>query len=225
MTAGVAAVVAVIVVFKAAAAWRGLLLPLGVSYYSFKLISYLVEVYWDDEAVERDPAVFLLFSAFFPQIVSGPIQRPEPFFAQMRDVMARRLELRQVETGFRYILGGLMMKTSGWRPPRRLHRRGRQIARRFCLLGNADDGRLLHDPALRRLLWLYQHRARHRQAVRRRGSAQLQRSVRGRQHPGHVAPLAHEPDHLAHRLSVHADVDGAARLWPTRDYSPPSAST
>ena len=111
MAAGVAAVVAVIVAFKAAGAWRGFLLPLGVSYYSFKLISYLIEVYWDDEAVERDPIVFLLFPAFFPQIVSGPIQRPEPFFAQMRDVMGRTLDADQVEAGFRFILGGLMMKT------------------------------------------------------------------------------------------------------------------
>jgi alginate O-acetyltransferase complex protein AlgI len=111
MAAGVAAVVAVIVAFKAAGAWRGLLLPLGVSYYSFKLISYLIEVYWDDEAVERDPVVFFLFPAFFPQIVSGPIQRPEPFFAQMRDIMARSIDADQIETGFRFILGGLMMKT------------------------------------------------------------------------------------------------------------------
>jgi alginate O-acetyltransferase complex protein AlgI len=110
MAAGVAVVVAVIVVFKAAGAWRGLLLPLGISYYSFKLISYLIEVYWDDEAVECDPVVFFLFPAFFPQIVSGPIQRPEPFFAQMRDVMARTIDAEHVETGFRLILGGLMMK-------------------------------------------------------------------------------------------------------------------
>jgi D-alanyl-lipoteichoic acid acyltransferase DltB (MBOAT superfamily) len=66
MAVGVAAVTAVIVVFKAADAWRGLLLPLGVSYYSFKLISYLIEVYWDDEAVERDPILFFLLPAFFP---------------------------------------------------------------------------------------------------------------------------------------------------------------
>jgi alginate O-acetyltransferase complex protein AlgI len=110
MALGIAAVVAVIVVFKAAGAWRGLLLPLGVSYYSFKLISYLIEVYWDDEAVERDLVVFFLFPAFFPQIVSGPIQRPEPFFAQIRNVMGRTLNGDQLETGCRLILGGLMMK-------------------------------------------------------------------------------------------------------------------
>jgi alginate O-acetyltransferase complex protein AlgI len=110
MAVGVAAVVAIIVAFKAAGAWRGLLLPLGVSYYSFKLISYLIEVYWDDEAVERDPVVFFLLPAFFPQIVSGPIQRPEPFFAQMRDIMSRRIDAEQVESGFRFILGGLMLK-------------------------------------------------------------------------------------------------------------------
>jgi alginate O-acetyltransferase complex protein AlgI len=110
MMVGVAAVIAVIVVFKAEGAWRGVLLPLGVSFYSFKLISYLIEVYWDDEAVERDPVVFFLLPAFFPQIVSGPIQRPEPFFAQMREVTARTIDVEQVETGLRFILGGLMMK-------------------------------------------------------------------------------------------------------------------
>jgi alginate O-acetyltransferase complex protein AlgI len=111
MGAGVATVVAVIAAFKAAGAWHGLLLPLGVSYYSFKLISYLIDVYWDEDAVERDPVVFLLFPAFFPQIVSGPIQRPEPFFAQMREVMGRSINPEQIEAAFRYILGGLMLKT------------------------------------------------------------------------------------------------------------------
>ena len=110
MAAGVAAVVAMIVAFKAAGAWRGFLLPLGVSYYSFKLLSYLIEVYWDDEAVERDPIAFFLFPAFFPQIVSGPIQRPNPFFVQMREVAGRTFNVDQIEAGIRLILGGLMMK-------------------------------------------------------------------------------------------------------------------
>jgi alginate O-acetyltransferase complex protein AlgI len=110
MALGVAAIIVVIVAFKAAGAWHGVLLPLGVSYYSFKLISYLIEVYWDEEAVERDPFVFFLFPAFFPQIVSGPIQRPEPFFNQMREVIGRTLDADQLEAGCRLILGGLMMK-------------------------------------------------------------------------------------------------------------------
>ena len=98
-------IVGIIVVFKAAGAWRGLLLPLGVSYYSFKLISYLIEVYWDDEAVERDPIVFFLFPAFFPQIVSGPIQRPEPFFTQMREVMGRTARRRPGRNGMSFDTG------------------------------------------------------------------------------------------------------------------------
>jgi alginate O-acetyltransferase complex protein AlgI len=95
--AGVAVIVAIVAVFKAAGAWKGLLLPLGISYYSFKLISYLIEVYWDEKAVERDPVLFFLFPAFFPQIVSGPIQRGETFFAQMRDVMRRGADGAQIE--------------------------------------------------------------------------------------------------------------------------------
>ena len=85
--------------FKAAGAWSGFLLPLGLSYYSFKLISYLIEVYSDEEAVERDPMIFFLFPAFFPQIVSGPIERPEAFFRQMREVMNRPADDAQIEGG------------------------------------------------------------------------------------------------------------------------------
>jgi alginate O-acetyltransferase complex protein AlgI len=110
MLLGVAAIAAVIVAFKAAGAATGFLLPLGLSYYSFKLISYLIEVYWDEESVERDPVIFFLYPAFFPQIVSGPIQRPETFFRQMREVMGRAASDPQIEAGFRYILGGLMLK-------------------------------------------------------------------------------------------------------------------
>jgi alginate O-acetyltransferase complex protein AlgI len=110
MALGVAALVAVIVAFKAAGAWSGFLLPLGLSYYSFKLISYLIEVYWDEETVERDPVLFFLYPAFFPQIVSGPIQRPQAFFIQMRQIMHRSVDDSQIETALQYIIGGLMLK-------------------------------------------------------------------------------------------------------------------
>ena len=202
--------------FKAAGAWRGLLLPLGVSYYSFKLISYLIEVYWDDEAVERDPVVFFLFPAFFPQIVSGPIQRPEPFFTQMREVMGRTARRRPARNGISFDTGRTDDEVAGRRSSRRLHRAHRHISHRLFLLGHADNGRLLSAAALRRLRRLHEHCARDRQAVRDRGPAQLPRAVRRCQRAGILAPLAHEPDQLGHGLSVHAVVDVVARARPDR---------
>jgi alginate O-acetyltransferase complex protein AlgI len=107
---GAVTIVGIVVAFKAVGAWSGFLLPLGLSYYSFKLMSYLIDVYWDDEAVERDPVLVFLFPAFFPQIVSGPIQRPAAFFSQMRSVMRRKADDTQIEAGFGFIVGGLMLK-------------------------------------------------------------------------------------------------------------------
>jgi D-alanyl-lipoteichoic acid acyltransferase DltB (MBOAT superfamily) len=60
-----------------------LALPLGVSYYSFKLISYLLDVYWAKIKPERRFVPFATYAAFFPQILAGPIQRPGDFLAQM----------------------------------------------------------------------------------------------------------------------------------------------
>jgi alginate O-acetyltransferase complex protein AlgI len=107
---GVGALVAMIVGFKAAGAMEGILLPLGISYYSFKLIGYLTEVYWDKERVERDPILFFLFPAFFPQIISGPIQRADDFFRQVRKAGARGADFAQIHDGFGFVLSGLMLK-------------------------------------------------------------------------------------------------------------------
>ncbi|QCE35188.1 MBOAT family protein [Acetobacteraceae bacterium] len=107
---GVGTVLAMLIAFKALGAWHGFLLPLGISYYSFKLISYLVEVYWDDESVEKDFLYLLAYASFFPQIVSGPIQRAYDFLPQLREVVVRKADPEQIEHGFRLILGGLMLK-------------------------------------------------------------------------------------------------------------------
>ncbi|KMQ82543.1 alginate biosynthesis protein, partial [Lasius niger] len=107
---GVGAVLAMLIIFKALGAWHGILLPLGISYYSFKLIAYLVEVYWDEETVEKDFFYLLAYAAFFPQIVSGPIQRSYEFLPQLRHIVVSKANPEQIEAGFRLILGGLMLK-------------------------------------------------------------------------------------------------------------------
>lgn len=50
-----------------------LLLPLGVSFYTFQSMGYLIDVYWEKVNAQRNIAKFALFVSFFPQIVQGPI--------------------------------------------------------------------------------------------------------------------------------------------------------
>ncbi|KVK92411.1 MBOAT family O-acyltransferase [Burkholderia cepacia] len=66
------------------------LIPIGISYYTFKAISYLVEVYWENIRAERDATKVALYVSFFPQILSGPIQRPDTFFEQLGEPNALR---------------------------------------------------------------------------------------------------------------------------------------
>lgn len=50
-----------------------LLVPLGISFYTFQTAGYLVDVYWEETAAERNYFKVLLFTSFFPQIIQGPI--------------------------------------------------------------------------------------------------------------------------------------------------------
>ncbi len=62
------------------------LLPLGISYYTFRLISYVVDVYWKKIPAERSFIDFATYVAFFPHIVAGPIQRSGDFLEQIRNL-------------------------------------------------------------------------------------------------------------------------------------------
>ena len=54
-------------------------MPLGLSYYTFKLIGYVLDVYWGKIKPENRIVAFASYVAFFPQIVAGPIQRADYF--------------------------------------------------------------------------------------------------------------------------------------------------
>jgi D-alanyl-lipoteichoic acid acyltransferase DltB (MBOAT superfamily) len=57
--------------------------PLGLSYYTFKLMSYVIDVYWGKIEPARNFAEFATAIAFFPQMAAGPIQRPADFLTQL----------------------------------------------------------------------------------------------------------------------------------------------
>lgn len=85
-----------------------LILPVGVSFYTFQSMSYTIDVYRGRIAPERSPVDFALFVAFFPQLVAGPIVRASDFFPQLSKWAAPDgLRLRRA---FQLILFGLIKK-------------------------------------------------------------------------------------------------------------------
>ena len=67
----------------------GLLAPLGLSFYTFKTISYLIEIHRGRQLPVRGFADYFGYIGFFPQLPMGPIQRPQPFLDQMNRLPAK----------------------------------------------------------------------------------------------------------------------------------------
>ncbi len=59
------------------------ILPLGISFYTFQILSYLSDIYHGKEQARQNPVDVLLYLAFFPQLIAGPILRPAEFFPQL----------------------------------------------------------------------------------------------------------------------------------------------
>ena len=83
-------------------------LPLGISFYTFETIAYVVEVHRRHVAAERRLADYALFLLFFPHLIAGPIVRPQQFLPQIR--RARRLDWSRVELGVRLFVLGMLKK-------------------------------------------------------------------------------------------------------------------
>lgn len=85
-----------------------IILPVGISFYTFKTLSYSIDVYRRTIEPTKDIVSYLNFVSFFPQILAGPIDRPGhliPQFAQKRI-----FDYNKVSTGIRLILFGLFKK-------------------------------------------------------------------------------------------------------------------
>nr|WP_325238156.1 MBOAT family O-acyltransferase [uncultured Oscillibacter sp.] len=85
----------------------GLPVPLGVSFFTFKSMSYAVDVYRDEQARARRFSHVLLYIAFFPQAVSGPISRFGPF---IQGLESPRVGLEQAAKGLRRFIAGFAKK-------------------------------------------------------------------------------------------------------------------
>ena len=83
-------------------------IPAGISFYTFQSISYVVDVYRGKDSAEHSLPRFMLFVAFFPQLVAGPIER---FSHLQRQLFSRNnIRYENLSAGFRLLLYGLFLK-------------------------------------------------------------------------------------------------------------------
>ena len=92
------------------ATWTTLniVLPIGVSFFTFKLISYIIEIHREHIQPSKDFIEFATYIAFFPTLLSGPIDRPNTFIPQLR--RSHSLDYAQAVDGCRQILWGMFTK-------------------------------------------------------------------------------------------------------------------
>ncbi len=84
------------------------LLPVGISFYTFQTLSYSISVYRGVHPPERHLGIFALYVSFFPQLVAGPIERSHNLLPQF--YLNHEFEYRRVTDGLKLILWGLFKK-------------------------------------------------------------------------------------------------------------------
>jgi len=90
--------------------WTGshIVVPVGLSFFTFKLMSYTLDIYHGKTVHEQNLGNFANYIAFFPTILSGPIDRPKPFLRQIAN--ARLFNPDNLTAGFRRVLWGMFLK-------------------------------------------------------------------------------------------------------------------
>jgi len=83
-------------------------LPVGISFYTFQSISYIVDVYRNSREHTDDFVAFALYLSYFPHLVAGPIQRSTQLLPQLLE--PRRVDLDQIHSGALLMLVGFFKK-------------------------------------------------------------------------------------------------------------------
>lgn len=88
-----------------------IILPVGISFYTFQALSYIIDVYRGTVDAEKNLAKYALFVSFFPQLVAGPIERSGNLLKQINDIPNRKLmDYNRITNGLLYMLYGYFLK-------------------------------------------------------------------------------------------------------------------
>lgn len=88
-----------------------IMLPVGISFYTFQAIGYVIDVYRGDVPVEKNIFRYALFVSFFPQLVAGPIERSKALLSQISGTVSKsQWDYNRVTSGLITMLWGFFMK-------------------------------------------------------------------------------------------------------------------
>jgi D-alanyl-lipoteichoic acid acyltransferase DltB (MBOAT superfamily) len=85
-----------------------IILPIGLSFHTFQSMSYIIEVYRGNQAPARHIGRYALYVMYYPQLVAGPIERPQNLLHQLE--AEHRFEYTRVRDGFQQMLWGMFKK-------------------------------------------------------------------------------------------------------------------
>lgn len=85
-----------------------LILPVGISFYTFQTLSYVIDVYRGKIGAEKHLGYYALFVVYFPQLVAGPIERPENLLPQLKE--ERKIDGGDICAGLRIAAVGFFKK-------------------------------------------------------------------------------------------------------------------
>lgn len=83
-------------------------IPIGISFFSFQAIGYLLDVYHNRIKAEHNIIDYTLFVSFFPQITSGPISKAEDLIHQLKNL--KPFEYAKAASGLKFLLWGMFLK-------------------------------------------------------------------------------------------------------------------
>ncbi|CAN5172664.1 MBOAT family protein [soil metagenome] len=85
-----------------------IILPIGLSFHTFQAMSYTIEVYRGHQTAERHFGIYALYVMFYPQLVAGPIERPQNLIHQFYE--KHEFDYKRVTDGLKLMLWGLFKK-------------------------------------------------------------------------------------------------------------------
>lgn len=88
--------------------YLSILLPIGLSFHTFQAMSYTIEVYRGNQKAERHFGIYALYVMFYPQLVAGPIERPQNLLHQFRQ--KHPFDSDRVFAGLKIMIWGLFKK-------------------------------------------------------------------------------------------------------------------